>query len=148
MTYSPLLGASVIRAPAALGNAANHNIFTITGAVVITHLQGRVVNTAMDVTASTLQLFHTVAATALCGALAAIASNIVGTIYGITGILANAMFIVDQTTAGVVATGAFMAPIFGYAGNIYYANSGAQTGVVQWEIYYRPLTSNGLVVAV
>ena len=148
MPYNPNLGTTVIRPPAALGAAANHNIFTITGVIVITNIQGRVVTTAMDATPSTLILTHTVAPTNLCTAVAAIANNIVGTIYNITGVLANAMFITDQTTAGVVATAAFMIPIFGMAGSIYYTNSGAQIGVVQWEISYRPFTSNGLVVAV
>jgi hypothetical protein len=146
MGYRVGFGVSVIRPAAALGIAGDHNIFTITGAVVITHLEGLIVGTPMDATATSLILSHDVGPTDLCAVLGAIASDPVGTIYIITGTLANALVAIDPTAAGVVALG-FMTAVRAFAGNIYYTTVDTQVGTVQWEICYQPLTPDGLVVA-
>ena len=146
MSYVPGLGTVVRRTPAALGNAAPHNIFTVTGAVVIKSIYGLVVTTPMDGTASTLLLSHSQGPTDLCAVVAAIANDAVGTLYTITGTLANAM--VKRTVATVAVAGGLMTDITVFAGNIYYTNSGAQTGVVLWSIAYVPLYVGSGVVAV
>ncbi len=146
MAYRPGFGISVVRPTAALGTGI-HNIFTITGAVVITWLTGRVTK-LMDATAATLLLTHTLGPTDIAAVLAAIADDPVGTVYSITGVVANNLFKVEPTGAAGINVGGFMTNgIIAIVGSIYYTTSAAQTGEVEWEICYHPIIPGSTVVA-
>lgn len=144
--YTPGLGLTANRAPAALGANGTHGIFTIAGIVIITHIVGYVITTAMDATGCNLKLQHSVGVTDLCADLA-IASDIVGTYYTITGTVANAMIARDLTTVGAPGTLQAAAQIMG-AGTISYVNSGTQVGVVGWFVAYLPVHPGSSIVPV
>ncbi|MHB8084329.1 MAG: hypothetical protein ACYDHZ_00690 [Dehalococcoidia bacterium] len=145
MSFIPGVGNVTIRPAAVVGPNANHNIFTVTGMVVINYLVGQV-TVVMDATASTLILSHSVGPTNLCAVLAAIANDPITTNYTITGTLANNMVKRDSGTTVAVA-GGLMTTITVPAGNIYYTNGGAQTGFIQWSIGWIPLIPGSTVVA-
>jgi len=117
---------------------------------------GRVVGVAMDVTASTLALTHSVGAVALCGDLADIASDAVETIYTISGDFAAPMYKAEGAVngavrggmaggiaagAGVIAGGILMIP-----GNIHMVWTGDQDGSILWTLCYLPITVGATVV--
>ena len=154
MPYLPGLGERVTRPTAVIGGIAVHDIFTIAGGIVlVTQLVGRV-TILMDATLSTLTMAHSVGPTNISGALAAIANNGVGTIYTIIGAFADLMYAGVAGVpirggfqgglaagAGVIANGILM-----FTGTITYANSGVQTGSVEWTLCYIPITVGATVV--
>ncbi len=145
MSFTPGLGLTAYRPPTALGAGAIHNIFTVAGIVLLTSIVGRIVGTAMDATACTMKLSHTVGPTDICANIADIASDIVGTYYTITGTFANAMIARDLTTVPTAA-GALMAAIWMQSGSIYYTTNFAQIGTVEWLCSYIPIAPGSSIV--
>ncbi len=167
MPYNSRLGVMVHRATQVLGNPAGalpspRNIFTIAGGtVMVTQIVGTV-TTAMDVTGSTLQLVHLTGAvtTVLSVAVAAIASDGIGTIYTISGDFADLMYAAVPAAAGAIrggmsgglaaggagqkiANGILMIP-----GSIQEIWTGDQDGAIQWTIAYIPISLGATIVAV
>jgi hypothetical protein len=162
MAFLPGYGVLVVRPTEVLGNPAGaspspRTIFTIAGgAVKVTLLVGRV-TVLMDATPSTLRLQHSVNATFLCAALAAIADDAVETIYEISGDVADLMYKIEGAVAGaargglhggiaagagVIANGMDMLP-----GTIQELWTGDQDGSIQWTLCYLPITQGATVVA-
>ncbi len=166
MPYNSRLGVMVHRATQVLGNPAAglvspRNMFTITGTVMVTQIVGTV-TFAMDATPSTLQLVHLTGAvtTVLSVAVAAIASDGIGTIYTISGDFADLMYAAVPAAAGAIrggmsgglaaggagqkiANGILMIP-----GSIQEIWTGDQDGAIQWTIAYIPISLGATIVAV
>ncbi len=165
MGYNTLLGVVVQRPTQVLGNPAGadpspRNIFTIAGGIVqVTQIVGRA-TTAMDATASTLQLRHLVGAvpTVLSVAVAAIANDAINTIYTISGDFNDLMYAAVPAVAGairggmrgglaaggagqLIACGILMMP-----GTIQMIWTGDQDGAIQWTLCYVPITVGATVV--
>ena len=134
----------VERAAAILPASTQTAYFTVTGRVLITQIVGEV-TVVFDGTANNIKLISnpTVGADVdMCAALA-VTSDVLGTVYTITGTLANAMV---ATTSGAVteqATGILVT-----AGSIDLdADATDTTGSSKWTVHYIPLDAASSVVA-
>lgn len=142
--YPKTLGTRVVeRSAAVLPATAATPYFIITGRVLITQIVGEV-TTIASATATNLKLIAnpTVGADVDMCAVVAIASDAVGTIYNITGTLANALV---ATTSGAVIAQANS--ILVAAGSIDLSASATNTGATKWVLHYIPLDYNSKVVA-
>ena len=130
------------RAAATIPDTTATPYFTITGRVLITQIVGEV-TTIVDDTATDIKLIAnpTVGADVdLCAAVT-ITDDAVGTVYTITGTLADNMV---ATTSGAVIAQA--SPILVTAGSIDLDSTATQTGATKWTLHYIPLDSNSKVV--
>lgn len=137
------------RATANLPQNANSAIFTITGKVKILNLIGEVTtaiqNQAINATLSAQSTDGNISATnlisvALCAATS-IASDAIGTIYTITGTLANNL---QSFNAGGVAQAA---PIIVRSGTIKVQTNASNTGQVKWRVDYVPVEPGARIFA-
>ena len=146
-------GIRVTRPATALGNIGNHDIFTITGPVLIKRLTG-VVTVILAAVAATIRLQLNSIGGAVALDSATLASN---------GIAAGSMLqLPDVSTANTLAWVNAVVPIAGYAlgvgadgiglmangGTIRLVVGGANssTGAVQWIVVYSPLTDQSRIV--
>lgn len=137
-------------AAVAVGTAGAHNRFLIAdGPILLLALWGIIKATLMDGTASTLRIEHSLGNTNICGDLAAIADDAVGTAYYIAGVQASLMVKAEAAVAGVPAmVVANLTPVVCIPGNIDITNGGDQTGTVEWHCVWAPLDPlSSLVVA-
>lgn len=133
-------GIHITRPETAMGNAGQHNIWTIAGgSIMILSIWGVILTTLMDVTLSTLRLEHSLGNVNLCGDLAAIADDPVGTVYYLEGIQASLLVKADATAGVPTTIVAGLTAIAAVAGNICCTNGGNQTGTVEWHMVYAPL---------
>jgi len=142
-------GIHLVRPSTVLGALGQHNIWTVSGyPILILAIWGIVVDVAMDATASTLAIDHSVGPTALCGDLAAIASDPIGTVYYMEGVQATLLQKAENGDGtGVPTTAAAqLTPIPFTAGDIECGNSGNQAGGIEWHLVYRPLGPLSMVI--
>lgn len=132
----------VSRLTATLPATTQTPYFTVTGKVLITQIVGEV-TTEVQAQACNLDLWSnpTVGADVALCAVVEINGDVVGTMYNITGTLADAMI---PTTSG-----AFRAQASGIvvaAGSIDLKTAATNTGATKWTIHYIPVTANAKVV--
>lgn len=138
-------GALIVeRAAELLPDSVATPYFTVTGRVLITQIVGEVV-VGFDATGMNLKLIAnpTVGADVDMCAVVAVASDVAGNLYTITGTLANAMI---STVSGAVA--AQDVPILVTAGTIDLSNDAteaANTGSTKWTVHYIPLDEGSIV---
>ena len=134
----------VSRDAATLPETTQTPYFTVSGRVLITQIVGEVTEECSG-TATNLGLVSnpTVGADVDLCAVVGIASDTVGTIYTITGTLADAMV---ATASGAVQ--AQLAPILVAAGTIDLETSATNTGKTKWTLHYIPLDSTATVTVV
>lgn len=133
----------VFRATAALPQTTAEALFTVTGRVKLIGILG-VVTTVIQTQANNTKLVAnpTVGADVDLCAVNNISADAVGTVYSITGTLADAMV---ATTSGA---GVFQAaPLFIEAGTIDLDCAASNTGSVKWTAIYEPLEPGAKVVA-
>ena len=140
---APRVGQKVTRATAALPQSAAAAIFNVTGRVLLLGIVGRV-TTAIQNQANNTKLTANptaagAASTDLC-AVASIANDGVGTLYGITGTFATAL-----QKGGAVMLSAL--PVIVQAGTIDLDCAASNTGSVAWELFYLPLDAGSKVTA-
>jgi len=130
---------------AELVNAAEIDLFTITGSPIICSIFGVITGT-FEAAATTLQLMHSVTDQDLGAACTTLSGQVAGIHLNPTGGVAVAMAIGAGTSVGVhQPTNKWSLSV----GNIYLLVGGATStdGVVDWYITYLPMLSTGLVVA-
>jgi hypothetical protein len=134
----------VEKASALLPQTAQTPYFRVTGRVLITQLVGEV-TVVLGATATNLSLVAnpTVGADVNLCAVVAIASDAVGTLYTITGTLADAMI---ATTSGAVVAQA--SSILVANGTIDLKTSANDTGQTKWTLHYIPLDLGSTVVPI
>lgn len=138
------LGIQVERATATLPQTTQSPLFTITGGyVLVTQIVGEVtIVIQTQVNGTQLVGNPTVGVdTDLCADLD-ITADAVGTLYGITGILADAMLGVGPgalqgQTVGVVLN----------VGSLDLDCAASNTGAVKWRLWYIPLSADAQMVA-
>ena len=133
----------VERATANLPQATQAALFTVTGRILLTQIVGEV-TTAIQLQTTNLKLISnpTVGADVDICSLLNISGDAVGTLYNITGTLADALI---GTTS--VAFKAQADPIVIAAGTIDLdTDDDSSTGQTKWTIHYIPLDSNSIVV--
>lgn len=133
----------VARASATLPATAQTAYFTVTGRVLVTNIVGEV-TTEVQAQACDMDLWSNPsvgADVALC-AVVDINADAVGTLYTLTGTLADAMI---ATTSGAVKSQAN--PILVTAGTIDLKTSATNTGATKWIITYVPLDPGSAIVA-
>jgi len=146
MAYIPGLGEHLVRPTTVMGNAGAHNVWTIAGGpILITSIWG-ILTVLMDATLSTLRLEHSVGNVNLCGDLAAIADDAVGTVYFMTGVQAGLLLKAEAAVGGATAATAAAQSILAIAGDIECTNGGNQTGSVEWHLTYLPLSLTSTVI--
>lgn len=126
----------------AVGNVGAFSRFTIAaGPVLILALWGIIKTTPMDGTAATLALQHSLGPVAICGDLAAIASDPAGTLYIVNGVSASLLQKSEAATAGFTAiTVGAMTPIGMVPGDIDVVVAvGNQVGTVEWHCVWQAL---------
>lgn len=118
--------------------------FTVTGGRVLIHHIAGEVTTVLQAGANNLKLVSnpTVGADVDLCAQVDTDADAVGTIYTITGTLADAMI---ATTSGAVK--AQVSPIIVAAGSIDLYASASKTGQTKWVLQYSPLDVGAYVVA-
>ena len=134
----------VERASAILPATTQTPYFTVSGKVLIVQIVGEV-TVVFDGTVNSLQLVAnpTVGADVDLCASVVVTSDAVGTIYNITGTLADAMI---ATTSGAVQ--AQLAPIIVTAGTIDLKTTGTDaTGSSKWVLHYISLEDGSSVVS-
>ncbi len=146
------IGFRVDRAAAALPQSATGGIFTVAGGrVVVTSLIG-VVTVALGATATNLNVVHTptVGSVADLAAATVVTSDIVGTLYSLTGypldlLSANARTLINVPDAAHAALceRAMVLP----AGTIGAKTDANDTGSVQWSVTWYPFDTGATLVA-
>ena len=134
----------VHRGSSLLPQTAQTAYFRVSGKVIITHIIGEV-TVELGAVATNLDLWSnpTVGTdVALCTTVA-VASKAVGTMFTITGTLANAMI---ATTSGAVAEQA--AGILVAAGTIDLKASANNTGQTKWVVRYKPVDEGATIIAI
>jgi hypothetical protein len=134
----------VHKAPVVLPQTAQTPYFRVTGRVLVTHIIGEV-TTELDATGTNLDLWSSPsvgADVALC-AVVAVASDTVGTLYTVTGTLANAMI---ATVSGAVSQQA--AAILIADGTIDLKTSANNVGATKWTVRYKPIDAGATIVAI
>lgn len=142
-------GIHLMRPSTVLGGAAQHNIWTVAGGpILILALWGIVRNVAMDATGSTLSIDHSTVPTALCGDLAEILLDPIGTVYYMEGVQASLLVKAENGDgSGCPATAvAQLTPIPFTVGDIECGNDGAQDGEIEWHLVYRVLDPLATVI--
>lgn len=133
----------VRRATASLPQTTAAAIFTVVGgAVEITQITGIVTTAIQNQLNNTKLIANPSAGTSvdMCAVLD-IANDEAGTIYSITGTLANAL---AGTAAGAVAGQA--TPVIVQTGTIDLSCSASNTGAIRWIVKYRPLDEGAYVI--
>lgn len=119
-------------------------LFTVTGRVLIDHIIGEVtVEIGAGANASKLVANPTVGADVDLCATVDIDADAVGTLYNITGTLANAMV---ATTSGAFAVQ--VTPVAVAAGTIDLNCAGSTAGSIKWTVIYRAIDADSTVVTV
>lgn len=128
--------------PTGTGSGASRTLFTVTGYCKIFQILGRVTTVIQTQACNySLEANPTVAGAnvALCGVLN-ISAKAVGTLFGLTGTLADAMLsglaIIGQAT-----------PLIVPPGTIEDKTSADNTGQVTWSLWYAPLSAGAVIVA-
>ena len=138
------LGHSVSRATATLPQSTVGNLFTVsTGRVLLTGIIGEVTTVIQTQANNTKIVFDptvTGANVDLC-AILDITADAIGTLYSITGTVANAML-------SGFAVQAQLTPIVLQPGAIALSCSASSTGSVKWDMWYLPLDTGAMVAAV
>ncbi len=141
---SVILGYRVDKAAATLPATATQNLFTVAGGrITLLGLLGEV-TTALGATATNAKIISTPTvgtAVDLCAVLA-VASKEAGTLFGITGILSEAM-----VGANAGATILQQRPVVVPAGVIGLNTSATDTGATKWTAWYVPLDELATLVA-
>ena len=134
----------VTRATGNTPQTAQVAIFTITGAIRMISLVGRITTAigAVAVNFSIIANPTTGADSALC-AVADLNAQPAGTILGLTGTLADAMRV--SVTEGGLAD--MVNPIIVQPGTLDVLTSASITGQIEWTLTYEQVTSAGNVVA-
>lgn len=134
---------TVQRAAANLPQTTQTAYFTVSGKVLITGIYGEV-TTVIQTQANNTKLVAnpTVGADVDLCAVNNITADAVGTIYNITGTLANAMV---ATTSGAMIAQA--SPIVVAAGTIDLSCVASNTGATKWTIQYVPVDQGATIVA-
>lgn len=133
----------VERATAALPASAAGTLFTVTGSIIVTDIVGEV-TTVIQTQACNLKLIAnaTVGADVDMCAVVNVSAAAVGSTFGITGTLANAMVI----TAGGAGQAQAARQIV-HDGAIQAHTTATNNGSVKWTLHYIPLTPTSTVVA-
>jgi len=136
------LGQRVDRAAAALPQTAAHALFTVSGGrVKITSLIGEVTTEIQNQANNTKLVANpTVGGTLDLCAVLDIAADAVGTLYGISGILADAML--DGIAIEAMSQGVIVKP-----GTIDLDCAANNTGEVKWTLHYVPVDAGATVAA-
>lgn len=138
-------GFLVERATAALPASTTANLFTITGGrVIVKGLIGEV-TTAIQAQANAVKVVYDPTAAGATQDLSAtldVNGHAVGTLYGITGIPADAMkssllFMKNDLDSGLLLQ----------AGAIALTTAASNTGSVRWSLFYVPIDSGVIVAA-
>lgn len=134
----------VSRGTAILPQTGVLSLFTVTGRVMISDIIGEVTD-ASAVGANNMKLIAaaTVGADVDLCAVVDVDADAVGTLYTITGTLADAMV---ATTSGAVKSQAL--PQIVSAGTIDLSCSGSKAGKIKWTLFYIPIDLNSTVTAV
>jgi hypothetical protein len=134
-----------IRAAANLPQSTTTAYFTVSGRVLVYAIVGEVTTVIENTGAVNIDLWSnpTVGADVALCAVADIANDAVGTLYTITGTLADAII---PTTSGAVKMQAN--PVLVTAGTIDLKTSASKTGQTKWTIHWRPLDSGATITAV
>jgi hypothetical protein len=139
---SVIMGFRADKAAANLPQTATGTLFTVAGGrVAMIGLLGEV-TTVLGATATNAKILHTPTvgtAVDLCAVLA-IASKEAGTLFGITGIFADAM-----VGANAGATVLQQRPVVLPAGTLGLNTSANDTGQTKWTIWYVPLDDGATV---
>jgi hypothetical protein len=134
----------VARATDTLPATADEALFTITGGrVLLMQIIGEVTTVIQTQTNNTKLKFNptaTGADTDICAVLN-ISADAVGTLYGITGTIADAM--ID----GLLQVKAQVAPLILSEGDIELDCAATNTGSVKWDMWYVPMDDGATVAA-
>jgi len=133
----------VERATADLPASGAGTLFTVTGNIIVTDIVGEVTTIVQD-QACNIKLIANATVGAdvdMCAAVSAQAAA-VGSTFGITGTLANAMV---KTAGG--AGQAQAARQIVHEGAIQLHTTATNTGKIKWTLHYIPLTPTSTVVA-
>ena len=150
--YDPMLGFRVTKTSNLADGAGTDNLFTVTGRVLITHLSGEV--TTIIGGAATLKLSDITNSVDLCAATT-IDSDAVGTMYALPGLSAQIL----NGTGGTPVVGSVpnvttpsnnAGQIIGDAQaalTIAQVLDAADTGAIDWVLYYKPLVASATVAS-
>jgi hypothetical protein len=148
------LGTLVVKSPQALPGTATATLYTVSGAVLVTGLLGRV-TTVLGSTATTLALGTTASsttsiATATTVTSAAAGSWIIPTVASSIGAALTvksgpAFFLTTFPTTGGIQPYTLSAPFFLAADAITWTTSATDTGQVEWYLWYMPLDQSATV---
>lgn len=133
----------VERSASTLPQTAQTAYFTVTGRVLILQIVGEVITAAIGAVETVAEIISNPTAGAdvnLCAQLD-INADTIGTVYTISGTLADAMI---ATVSGAVA--AQSAPVFVSAGTIDFKTGSSTTGQTKWTVHYTPLDAGSKVV--
>lgn len=138
-----MLGPSVEKAAAGLPESGSADLFLVTGGrVLLTGIVGEV-TTVIQTQANNTRLAFDPTVTGsnvdLCANLN-ISADVVGTLYSITGVVADAM--VDGLAVRAMTT-----PIILQPGAVVLTTAATNTGQVKWKMWYMPLDSGVMVAA-
>jgi len=141
----PVIATRVVERPTSvLPQGTQADYFAVTGRVIVTQIVGEV-TAVIEGGANNMKLISNPSVGAdvdLCTAVD-IDSDVVGTMYGITGTVTDAM--ISPTS------GAFTAQDKGLVvanGTIDLHCTGSKTGEIKWTLHYIPLDSGSIVTAV
>ena len=138
-----VFGKAVARATKNLPQTATEALFTVSGRIIEMHIVGEVTTVIQTQGNNTkLTLTGTVGAAVDMCAVNDITSDAIGTLYHITGTLANAL-VATTSSCGVAQA----APLLCAAGPIDLITAASNSGQVKWTIRYVPLDVGALVVA-
>lgn len=126
-----------------LPQSTQESLFTVTGKIRLLHIVGEV-TTVIQTQANNTNLVAnpTVGADVDLCAVLSITADAVGTMYKITGTLADALV---ATTSGAFA--AQVGEVIVAAGTIDLACAASNTGQVKWTLQYIPLDDGATIVA-
>lgn len=138
-------GASYVanRASSSLPATTATPIFTVTGKVKILNIIGEVTTVIQTQACNTKLIANPTVGTDtdLCAVLN-ISANAVGSLFTITGTLANAMI---NTPNAVIPTQA--SPVIVPAGTIDLSTSATNTGAVKWTVLYEPIDPGAMILS-
>jgi hypothetical protein len=133
----------VERATATLPQTTQHALFTVAGRILLHQIIGEVtVEIGAGANNATLIANPTVGADVDICAQADIDGDVVGTLYNITGTLADAL--VPTTSGAVIAQ---VAPVLIADGTIDLDCPASKAGSVKWTIHYSPVDEGSIVTA-
>ena len=131
------------RATATLPATVKTAYFTVTGKVRIISIIGEV-TTAVQAQANAIKLVSTPTVGAAVDLCATVESNAatVGSLFTVTGTLANAMI---KTVSGAVPQQA--SPVIVTAGSIDLNTAATNTGATKWSVVWEPIDQGAMVIA-